>query len=177
MKWVPTRLVLLSILATVFIFSFSALAGAADLQGKIVFVRDGDIWVMSVDGSNQKQLSFTGKARSPSWSPDGERIVYLDESNTFKQVNIYNLRSGSNQVIEQAETWGSTPNEPPRFLSNKKLFYMNRQGAGPSLANEIYSTDLTSNSQAQPISFQDRQLKYELIQEIEGFDITPKRRR
>jgi len=79
----------------------------------------------------------------------------------------------NNQVIEQAETWGSTPNEPPRFLNNKKLFYANRKGAGSSLANEIYSLDLTSSSQAQPISFQGRQLKYELIQEIEGFDITP----
>ena len=40
----------------------------------IAYVRDGQIWLMRPDGSEQRQLT-TGGFR-PVWSPDGRRLVY-----------------------------------------------------------------------------------------------------
>jgi TolB protein len=38
----------------------------------------GDIWVMDADGSNPAQLTVNGyEDRSPSWSPDGTKFVYM----------------------------------------------------------------------------------------------------
>ena len=37
----------------------------------IAFVRDGDIWLMNIDGSNQLQLTSGGDIDTdPAWSPD-----------------------------------------------------------------------------------------------------------
>jgi hypothetical protein len=45
---------------------------------KIAYVRRGDIWVMSSDGTGQVRLTRTPKdERRPVWSPDGSRIAYL----------------------------------------------------------------------------------------------------
>ncbi len=41
----------------------------------IAYVRDGRIWLMRPDGSEQRQLTATGGFR-PVWSPDGRRLVF-----------------------------------------------------------------------------------------------------
>jgi Tol biopolymer transport system component len=52
-------------------------------NGKIAFVRDGDIWTMRRDGTAQRRLTSyarTGRglkdAGDPTWSPNGKRIAY-----------------------------------------------------------------------------------------------------
>ncbi len=42
-------------------------------EGRIVFERSSYIWVMDVDGKNEKQIT-TG--RTPAWSPDGKQIAF-----------------------------------------------------------------------------------------------------
>jgi Tol biopolymer transport system component len=54
--------------------------GAEGLQGRIVWPKDGDLWVYELGGSNQ-QRKITNLPRGAaitgaSWSPDGERVVY-----------------------------------------------------------------------------------------------------
>src|SRR5688500_9687309 len=47
------------------------------VNGKIAFVRDGNIWKMDPDGTHKRQLTFrAGDERSPRWSPNGGRIAY-----------------------------------------------------------------------------------------------------
>lgn len=46
---------------------------------KIAYVRNGDIWVMDADGSDQQGLGLCSLERpcsEPDWSPDGKRILY-----------------------------------------------------------------------------------------------------
>lgn len=43
---------------------------------KIIFESNTNIWVMSADGTNPKQLTFNSGLQ-PSWSPDGQKIVYI----------------------------------------------------------------------------------------------------
>lgn len=52
-----------------------ALAGGA---GRVVFVRDSEIYTASENGSNLRQLTSDGKPKQmPKWSPDGTEIAYL----------------------------------------------------------------------------------------------------
>src|SRR5689334_19337753 len=51
----------------------------ADLHGRVVFSRRGDIWSADADGSRPRRVtSGHGPEFDPSWSPDGWRIVYRD---------------------------------------------------------------------------------------------------
>jgi Tol biopolymer transport system component/N-acetylneuraminic acid mutarotase len=53
---------------------------------RIAFERNGDIWVVNADGSNQIQLTNNSATEFiPHWSPDGSRIAFtrsVDASNT-----------------------------------------------------------------------------------------------
>ena len=51
----------------------------AELHGRIVLSRRGDIWVANADASRLRRLtSRRGDEFDPSWSPDGSRIAYRD---------------------------------------------------------------------------------------------------
>jgi Tol biopolymer transport system component len=43
---------------------------------KIAFSRDGDIWVMSVNATNQRRLTHRGTDGEPAWSADGALIFF-----------------------------------------------------------------------------------------------------
>jgi len=45
-------------------------------EGKIAFVRDGDVWVINSDGSDEKQHTFNRNAGYLSWSNDGTKILF-----------------------------------------------------------------------------------------------------
>ena len=70
------------ILAIVVVLVPTLLMVCVDAQAQIAFSsnRDGnwEIYVMEVDGGNQRNLSNNrSDDRDPSWSPDGKRIVFF----------------------------------------------------------------------------------------------------
>ena len=77
------------ILATVMVLVLTSLMVCVDAQARIAFESDRDghilnnfwayeIYVMDNDGSNQRNLTKNpADDRSPSWSPDGKRIVFM----------------------------------------------------------------------------------------------------
>ncbi len=72
--------------------------------GHIAFVRDGNIWLMDTDGSDQRQISQLGGAEQPVWSPCGRQIAYL--------------RNGKPRII----TLSSLSDEPVPFkLGSKQM--------------------------------------------------------
>ena len=48
----------------------------ADVPGSIVYAKAGNVWIQS--GRNVRQLTTTGTASMPSWSPDGTSIYYVE---------------------------------------------------------------------------------------------------
>ena len=72
------------ILASVLVLLLTLLIVAVDAQAQIAFSseRDGnpEIYVMDINGKNQRRLTNTrGDDWSPSWSPDGKRIVFFSD--------------------------------------------------------------------------------------------------
>jgi dipeptidyl aminopeptidase/acylaminoacyl peptidase len=47
----------------------------AAFEGSVVYAKGGNIWIQTADGAHQ--LTTTGGASMPSWSPDGQSIVYI----------------------------------------------------------------------------------------------------
>ena len=69
------------VLAGVIVFGLTLLIVCVEAQAQIVFYSDRDgnaeIYVMDADGKNQRRLTNNPAGdHSPSWSPDGQRIVF-----------------------------------------------------------------------------------------------------
>ena len=77
------------ILASILVLVLTSLMVCVDAQARIAFESDRDghiinnswayeIYVMDNDGGNQRNLTKNpADDRSPSWSPDGKRIVFM----------------------------------------------------------------------------------------------------
>ena len=54
------------------------------IQDKIVYVKDGDLWLMDIDGANQTLILDEEKPiRYPSFSPDGRKVTYIMEGDIW----------------------------------------------------------------------------------------------
>lgn len=67
------------VLFTILAMCINVLCMAGE-SGRVVFVRDNEIYTANGDGSNIRRITVDGKQKQwPKWSPDGTRIAYLTE--------------------------------------------------------------------------------------------------
>jgi TolB protein len=65
----------------------TASAQAPDAQpGRILFVKDGDLWV--TDASGAHQLATGGTFSQPSWAPDGGSLAYVYKGTNFADIFV-----------------------------------------------------------------------------------------
>lgn len=57
---------------------------APALPGRILFVKDGDLWVLDAGGSHQ--LATGGTFSQPNWSPDGSGLAYVYRGTNFADI-------------------------------------------------------------------------------------------
>jgi TolB protein len=58
------------------------------LPGQLLFVQDGTIWKWSGDGAFP--LLGAGVASQPAWSPDGSRIAYVEQGDSYSDLMLAN---------------------------------------------------------------------------------------
>ena len=56
---------------------------------------DTNLWVVDVDGGSPRPLTSDGHASQPAWSPDGNRIAYVDDAGGSAQIYAYDLAAAS----------------------------------------------------------------------------------
>jgi Tol biopolymer transport system component len=67
--------------------------------GRIAFQRDGDIWSINADGSDQERLTDAPEPDVvPRWSPDGRRLAFLRGSSPYQLYVMNADGSGQAQV-------------------------------------------------------------------------------
>ena len=126
------------ILASVVVLGLTLLMVCVDAQAQIVFAsdRDGnpdvipgwfihDIFVMDVDGKNQRNLTnHRDKDYTPSWSPDGKRIVFSSERDGNSEIYVMDAdgsnprRLTENDNFDQFPSW-SPDGERIAFMSDR----------------------------------------------------------
>jgi VCBS repeat-containing protein len=71
----------------------------------------GSIWLLTVDGKNQRPLSTAPTSAAPRWSPDGSRIAYVSRAaDGSTQLFMYWVASGATSAV-------SNFTEAPRSLA------------------------------------------------------------
>lgn len=95
--------------ATISPTAIPPLEADAMTQGKIVFVRDDQIWLMDLDGSHKVQLTTDGINWHPSWSPDGWQIVWQRHAPSDKIFNVWVMDAdgGNQHAITQWDDEGT----------------------------------------------------------------------
>src|SRR5829696_9410317 len=82
-------------------------------EGKIVYVKLGDIWVMDADGTNQTNLTNTPDINEgqPAWSPDGTKIAFTgpgelneDGSGGLGDIYVMDAAPSTNDATSLTDT-------------------------------------------------------------------------
>ena len=89
----------------------------------IVFEWNQQLWLMSIDGTEFKEL-VSGPAwyRFPAWSPDGHHVAFLSATGTAtseitQAVHVLDIRDGSIQSIDLSPFGGNLDHRPGGPLS------------------------------------------------------------
>jgi Tol biopolymer transport system component len=91
---------LIAVLASSFcalILAVPAEAAFPGQDGKIAFVRGGDIYTINPDGTGTQQLTTTGNNSEPAWSANGRRIAFTSDRDGNDEIYVMD-QNGAGQM-------------------------------------------------------------------------------
>jgi TolB protein len=115
------------------------------VPGRILFIKDGDLWVL--DGSGPHQLATGGTFSQPTWAPDGSSLAYVYRGTNFADIfvtddqgqNQTRLTDSQSTVLDNND-WNLRPAFSPdgqsiAFVSDRNsalptLWLINADGSG-----------------------------------------------
>lgn len=100
-------------------------------QSRILFVRAGRVYVIDVDGANERPLTDEESAMSPAWHPDGRHIAYSTMSDAGSRIHIRNIETG--EVRRLAADRGSTDITPIFSPDGRSIVYSSAVAEGSDL--------------------------------------------
>lgn len=88
----------------------------------------GTIWVMSIDGDSQKRLtdSQMGYASSPSWSPQGDRLVFHLTKRGKTGADIYSINIDGERLIQH--TTNKSNDFFPYWTEDNYIYFSSDRG-------------------------------------------------
>jgi tol-pal system beta propeller repeat protein TolB len=104
-----------------------------------------DIWLMRIDGTDQRRLFSCGYSSDPSWSPDGQRITFHSNCGGNDDIWVMNADGSSPTRITTDPASDGTPSWSPDGI--RIAFASNRTGT-----NEIFTVRYDGTDE-QRISF------------------------
>ena len=142
-------------LAAALFFVLLAVPAAAqsieDVGGRILFVKDGDLW--ELDGSGPHQLATGGTFTQPSWAPDGASLAYVYRGTNFADIFVTDdqgqtqtrLTNSQSTVLDNND-WNFRPTWSP---DGKLIAYVSDQS---STFPELWLMDGTDGSGRRPVA-------------------------
>lgn len=70
---------------------------AGELPGRILFVSAGDLWLWQ--GATGSQLTASGDAWQPAWSPDGARIAFVRRGESYSDLVLLTAPEGAQEQL------------------------------------------------------------------------------
>jgi Tol biopolymer transport system component len=80
-----------------------AIAQSGDPQGKIAFIKDGDIWAWSSQDGTGRVIE-DGAALDPTWSPNGRLIMYARNGGSFSDLILANPSTQNRKRLTDNES-------------------------------------------------------------------------
>jgi dipeptidyl aminopeptidase/acylaminoacyl peptidase len=110
-------------------------------SGKLVFIRDGDLWIVMVNGTEPvKVLVSPAEEAVPVWSPDGKRIAFRSNRDGNSEIYVVDADGSNLKRLTQDNAVDTSPTWSPdgKYIAYRslrdnnaeiKLIDMNNPGA------------------------------------------------
>jgi dipeptidyl aminopeptidase/acylaminoacyl peptidase len=93
-------------------------------QGVITYIRDGQIWIAPLDGSEKpKQLIVRGQNHDVEWSPDGANLVFVSTRGDHSFIGVYDAAAKTVHFIAPSV---DTDSDPVWSVEGKRIAFVRR---------------------------------------------------